>query len=383
MADQTLDDLRAQIDGIDGRIFDLFNERAEMADRIGAYKREQGLPVYDRARERQKVLDAASLTTEDLRTHAQVLMELLMEASRRRQTEVAGADNPTLDAIDDALAHQPRVFPADAYVACQGVEGAYSQIATERIFKHPSISYFNSWEGVFEAVEQGFSDFGVLPIENSYAGSVNKVFDLMMRHNFSIVRSTRIKVDHFLLAKPGTSLSDVRVIYSHQQAISQCQDYLASLPHVRVHVCDNTAMAAKAVAESDRRDVAALSSPSCAKLYGLDVLARDVQDSGSNFTRFAVIARDLAIYPGANRTSLQIVTSNEPGSLYKVLGKFYALDINVIKLESRPIPDRDFDFSFFFDVDCDVAAPEFRTLMATLPNLCSEFRYLGSYSEVV
>ena len=378
-----LKDLRVRIDAIDTQIIDLFNERASVANEIGAYKRESGLPVLDRQRERQKVASAAAQADADLKTHAQVLMELLMEASRTRQTTAVAKPNEMLDAIGAALKEQPELFPTDSFVACQGVEGAYSQIAAERIFKHPQISYFSTFEAVFKAVEQGFCDFGVLPVENSYAGSVNQVFDLMMRHNFYIVRSTRLKVNHNLLVKPGCKLEDIRVVYSHQQAISQCAEYLAALPNVKVHVCENTAMAAKKVADSDRGDVAALSSLSCAELYGLDPIAKGVQDSGANYTRFATISRDLTIYPGANRTSLMVVLGHHPGSLYKVLAKFYALDINIVKLESRPIPERDFEFMFYFDIDCPVAAPEFKELMATLPNLCEDCRYLGSYTEVV
>ena len=378
-----LKDLRVRIDAIDSQIIDLFNERASVANEIGAYKRESGLPVLDRQRERQKVASAAAQADPDLKTHAQVLMELLMEASRTRQTTAVAKPNETLDAISSALNAQPELFPTDSFVACQGVEGAYSQIAAERIFKHPQISYFSTFDAVFKAVEQGFCDFGVLPVENSYAGSVNQVFDLMMRHNFYIVRSTRLKVNHNLLVKPGTKLEDIRVVYSHQQAISQCAEYLAALPGVKVHVCENTAIAAKKVADSEQNDVAALSSLSCAELYGLEAIAKGVQDSGANYTRFATISRELTIYPGANRTSLMVVLGHHPGSLYKVLAKFYALDINIVKLESRPIPERDFEFMFYFDIDCPVAAPEFKELMATLPNLCEDCRYLGSYTEVV
>lgn len=378
-----LKDLRVRIDEIDSQLIALFNERASVADEIGAYKREAGLPVLDRQRERQKVARAAAQADADLKTHAQVLMELLMEASRTRQTTAVARPNETLDKISEALEGQPPLFPTDSFVACQGVEGAYSQIAAERIFKHPQISYFSSFEGVFKAVEQGFCDFGVLPVENSYAGSVNQVFDLMMRHNFYIVRSTRLKVNHNLLVKPGCKREDIRVVYSHQQAISQCAEYLAAFPNVKVHVCENTAIAAQTVAQSERDDVAAISSLSCAELYGLEALEKGIQDSGSNFTRFATISSSLLIYPGANRTSLMVVLGHHPGSLYKVLAKFYALDINIVKLESRPIPGRDFEFMFYFDIDCPVAAPEFKELMATLPNLCEDCRYLGSYNEVV
>ena len=147
--------------------------------------------------------------------------------------------------------------------------------------------------------------------------------------------------------------------------------------------CENTAVAAKRVAESGRADVAALSSRACVGLYGLESLASSVQDQGNNYTRFICIAKDLEIYPGADRTSLMMVLPHKPGSLYKVLSRFYALGINLNKLESRPLPERDFEFMFYFDLETLVYSPQFQQLMGELPGLCEEFSYLGSYREVV
>nr|WP_075576662.1 bifunctional chorismate mutase/prephenate dehydratase [Olsenella timonensis] len=380
-----LSDLRQQIDRIDARIFELFEERAGVSEEVAAYKREHGLRVFDPARERAKVADAAARVPEDLATHAQVLMELLMEASRARQHELlddAPAD-ATLQEIGTARTRTPELFPPSARVSCQGVEGAYSQIAAEKIFRRPLISYSPTFDGVFRSVEQGLARYGVLPFENSTAGSVRQVFDLMMEHSFHVVRTTRVKVDHNLLANPGATLEGLRDIYSHEQAIGQCAEFLSGLPDVRVHVCENTAVAAERVASSGRTDAAALSSLPCAALYGLVPLSRSVQDHDNNYTRFACISKDLEVYPGADRTSLMVVLPHEPGSLYKLLAKFYALDINLLKLESRPIPERDFEFMFYFELECPVASPEFSLLMASIAGLCQEGRYLGSYAEVL
>ena len=380
---QDLSEIRKRIDAIDTQICDLFSQRMQCTHEVAEYKSANNKPILDRGRERAKLADVASKVPEPLRDYSQVLFNLIMEISRAQQSAENNQDSPLAGQIAKAVADTPALFPQSAFVACQGVEGAYSQHAADRLFKHATISYFEEFEGVFRAVDQGFCKYGVLPVENSTAGTVNQVYDLMMRHKFSIVRSVRIKVDHNLLAIPGAKLEGIRDIYSHQQAINQSRQFLDSLPNVTVHVAENTAAAAKMVAESGRTDVAALSSRSCAELYDLVALARNVQDSDANYTRFACIAKDLEIYPGADRTSLMVVTKNDPGSLYKVLARFYALDINLVKLESRPIPNSDFDFMFYFDVECPVAAPEFASLIASLDDVCEEYRYLGSYSELV
>ena len=205
----------------------------------------------------------------------------------------------------------------------------------------------------------------------------------MISHNFYIVRSTRIKVAHSLLAKPGAKLEDIKEVYSHEQAINQCSKFLAEHKNIHVNVCSNTAAAAKLVAESDRADVAAISSANCAALYGLSSIASDIQNDGNNHTRFICISKKLEIYPGANRTSMMMVLPNKPGSLYHVLGRFYARGIDLAKLESRPIPGHDFEFMFYFDINASIYSPELKELIAELDTELDQFKYLGSYSEVV
>ena len=378
-----LNDYRREIDGIDEQLLALFVRRMETAEEIAAYKKEHGLRVLDARREREKLREITEKTPDGLREYSASLYSLIFELSRSRQGRLLGAGGELPKKIAAALRETPPLFPEDAAVACQGVEGAYSAQACERLFRRPNTFYFSTFEAVFAAIEKGLCRYGVLPLENSTAGSVNAVYDLMMQHNFRIVRSVRVKVDHNLLANPGARLADIREIYSHEQAISQCAAFLQGLPNVKVIRCENTAAAAKLVAESGRKDAAALSSRACMALYGLSCLASSVQDQGSNFTRFICISRNLEIYPGADRTSLMMVLPHRPGSLYKVLSRFYALGINLNKLESRPMPERNFEFMFYFDLETPVYAPRFRQLMGELPALCEEFSYLGSYSEVI
>ena len=378
-----LSEYRARIDAIDDEMVRLFAERMEVAAGIAAYKKENNLPVLDMRREKEKLLQIAEKTPEGLKDYAVSLYSLIFELSRSCQSRLLGTKSELTEQIETALKETPPLFPGHAVVACQGVEGSYQQLACERLFKLPNIFYFASFGAVFSAIEKGLCQYGVIPVENSTAGSVNAVYDLMMKHNFRIVRSVRLKIDHNLLVKPGTKWEDVREIYSHEQAISQCAAFLQQHPGIRVVPCENTAVAAKMVADSSRRDIAALSSRECMRLYNLEALAESVQDQGNNHTRFICISKDLEIYPGADRSSLMLTLPHQPGSLYKLLSRFYALGINMNKLESRPMPERNFEFMFYFDLETSVYSPEFRQLMAELPSLCDSFSYLGSYSEVI
>ena len=376
-------ELRDEIDQIDDELVRLFGQRMEVASRIAQCKREQNLPIFVPAREREKLADVAEKSGPEMANYTRVLYSMLFELSRSYQSKCSSTVSPLYSRITQAIESTPKLFPQSPMVACQGVEGAYSQIACEKMFKSPFIMYFKNFDGIFTAIDKGLCRYGILPIENSTAGSVKKVYDLMIRHNFSIVRSFRLKVDHNLLALPGATLEGIREIYSHEQAISQCGEFLSGLKGVQVIPVENTAVASEMVSRSGRTDVAALSSRSCAEIYGLKCLVAAVQDKGNNHTRFICISKNLEIYPGADKTSIMMILPHRPGSLYKVLARLYVLGINVTKLESRPLPDRDFEFMFYFDLETSIYSEEFVQLMCELDDLCEEFKYLGSYCEVV
>lgn len=380
---EELKDLREKIDAIDQQMVDLFKQRMEVSKEVAAYKRSNGLPTLDAGRERALLGKVGEQAGEELADYTQSVYRTILAAGRSYQNACSGVPSKVYETIRKALDTTPDLFPQRAMVACQGVEGAYSQIACDSIFKAPTILYFNTFEHVFKAVESGMCQYGVLPIENSTAGSVNAIYDLMTKHNFSIVRSARLKVNHNLLTKHGVKKEEIKEIFSHQQAISQCAGYLSTLKGVKVTVVENTALAAQMVAQSDRRDVAALSSRFCGELYGLNLLEQNVQDQDNNYTRFICISKNPEIYPGADRTSLMMTLPHKPGSLYNVLSKFYALGINLRKLESRPLPDREFEFMFYFDLECSVYAPEMERIFRDLEEESEHFRYLGTYNEVI
>lgn len=378
-----LNEYRKQIDRIDGDLVKLFTERMEIAAQIATFKKENNLPILQPGRERAKLSEVAALAGEEMADYTRVLYSMLFELSRSYQSKRTVATSPLHDRIANAIENTPKLFPRSPMVACQGVEGAYSQIACEKMFKDPFIMYFKTFDAVFSAIESGLCRYGILPIENSTAGSVKKVYDLMISRNFSIVRTFRLKIDHNLLANKGAKLENIREIYSHEQAINQCSEFLATLKDVKIIPVENTAVASEMVASSGRCDVAAISSRSCAEIYSLNCLASSIQDKGNNRTRFICISKDLEIYPGADKTSIMMVLPHRPGSLYRVLARLYTLGINVTKLESRPIPDREFEFMFYFDLETSIYSEEYVQLMCELDELCEEFKYLGSYSEVV
>ncbi len=378
-----LTDYRKQIDGIDEKLVKLFEERLDIATGVAEYKRKNRMPVFDPAREREKLRDIGARVREDTRPYAEKLYSTIFELTRSHERKLLSGESALQKKVKEALAGTDPLFPERPLVACQGVEGAFSQQACEKIFQNPGILYMSTFEGVFRAIDQGLCRYGVLPVENSTAGSVNRIYDLMMKYDFNIVRSTRVKVDHCLLANPGAKIEDIKEIVSHEQAIAQCEGFLKSLSGVKVTPVENTALAAKMIYESGRTDIAALSSRKCADLYQLSCLMSSVQDSASNYTRFICISKKLEIYPGADRTSVMLVLAHRPGSLYRALGQFYALGINLAKLESRPLPNSDFEFMFYFDLDTSVYSDEFMQMIGDIEDMCSQFKYLGSYSEVI
>jgi len=378
-----IEKLRDEIDGIDLELIRLFQRRMRIALDIARHKKDNGKPVFDNTRERQLLHKASGNVEPEFEVYIRVFFSMLMDLSRSYQHTFLADESRLRAKIEAAVERTAKLFPEKAVVACQGTEGAYAQAACDRLFTTPGIMYFSTFEGVLKAVQNGMCRYGVLPIENSTAGSVNQIYDLMQLHNVNIVRTARIQIMHTLQVKNGTKMSDIKEIYSHEQAVTQCSAFVETLKGVKITLCENTAIAAQQVAESDRTDVAAISSKPCAEQYGLTVLAEGIQNSDANYTRFICISKELEIYPGANRTSLMMVIPHKPGALYRVLVRFYALGINLVKLESRPIQGRSFEFMFYFDVEASIYSPALLQLICELENQVPDFRYLGSYTEIV
>ena len=376
-----LSEIREKIDTVDEQLLKLFLERMSLAEEVAAYKNEHHLPILNKERERA-VLARVTEQSGEKERYAYHLFSTLFELARSRQAELISAPTRVAAQVKASLEAGSAVFPQTGLVACQGVEGANSQMACDRLLPRGNIVYVKTFEAVVAAVESGLCKFGVLPIENSSNGSVRAVYELLQDHRLSIVRSTRLCIRHELLALPGVKMDDITEIYSHEQAIGQCSHFLEGLNGVRVIPCDNTAAAAKMVSERGDRHAAAISSHPCAELYGLESVRDDIQDSDNNYTRFICIAKDPVIYAGANRISLVIACDNKPGALYDILSKLAALGINMTKLESCPVTGRNFEFIFFLELEASVLEPGVLPMLEELERSCQNFQFLGNYAEV-
>ena len=378
-----LDEMRLEMNAINEQMNDLFVKRMNLSADIADYKNEHGLPVLDRRRERETLAGISRQAGPEYAAFSRILFSTLFDLSRSYQIQRIGSRSPLADRISQALSSTPAIFPKEAVVACQGVEGANSQIACDKVFRFANIMYVRTFEAVFNAVEKGLCSYGVLPIENSSHGSVNSVYDLIMgAHKFSIVRSIKIHIRHCLLAKYGTKMENIKEICSHEQALGQCSRFLSANPGIKVTIVENTAAAAKMVAESGRTDLAAIASEECAQIYNLNILSNEIQNTDNNYTRFIVISKNMEIYPGSDKISIMFSVNNTPGSLQRLIARFSSLSLNMTKLESRPIPGTDFRYRFYVDVDASVADPDVITLMSDLENTIEGFAFLGAYKEI-
>lgn len=376
-----LEKYRGELDKIDTQMLELFQQRMRIVKDIAEYKKQHKAAVLDKSRERRILMRIYNEAQDNMGKPSVALFRTIIEQSKAYQRELMPGHGKISQRIAETLSSTPEVFPEAATVACMGVEGAYAQIACDRMFKVANIMYFRNFAGVFQAVQEGLCNYGLLPIDNTTSGTVDSVYDNMKKFDFHIVRSIRQQVSHVLLVPEGVKFEDIKEIYSHEQAFKQCGKFLKSLKDVQLTVSDSTATGAQIVAKSGRRDVAAIGARECASLYGLKALPNNIQDTDYNYTRFICISRKPEIYPGANKISLFVVLPNKSGMLHNVISKFAALDINLTKLESRPTPGRDFEYSFYLDFDAQVITPGIPQLFDELENEVEEIVFLGNYSE--
>ena len=373
-----LKELRNRIDEIDREIVRMFEERMKVTDEVGAYKVETGRKVFDRERETAKIESVRAMAHGDFNKHGvEELFNQLMSMSRKRQYALleqkgAGGRLPFI-AVDKLELEGIRVV-------FQGVEGAYSHAAMVQFFGEDVNSFHvPKFRDAMECIAEGAADYAVLPIENSTAGVVADNLDLLVDFENYIVAEQIIPVEHFLMAVPGTDLSEIRKVFSHPQALAQCEGLFEEHRAFEPVLFGNTAMAARKIAEDRRRDQAAIGSAFAAKLFGLELLKGPVNDEAANSTRFVIVSNQRIFQRGAKKISVCFELNHSAGTLYNILSHFIFNDLNMTSIESRPIPGRNWQYRFFIDFEGNLADASVRNALRGIRGEASNMKILGNY----
>lgn len=371
-------ELRNEIDKIDSELIPLLLKRMSISEKVAQYKVERGIPVLNEEREQEILNNVAAKCGEQGET-IKTVFSATMDASRALQHKIIGGGKELRELVEKSQI-DGKLTANGAPVACQGVDGAYSGITANTLFPDSPVKYYKQFEAVFEAVNKGEAIYGVIPVENSTAGSVHESYDLIMKYRFYVVGAYDLKIEHCLCAKEGTAYENITNVYSHPQALSQCGNFLKNFDFTGINF-SNTAAAAEYVANSSKRDIGVICSEFAAKKYGLKILKRNVQNNNNNRTRFIVISKKLVISSDANKISLIFSIADKTGSLYRVLGRFSMAGLNLTKLESRPIENENFNYHFYVDVSGSVKQQSALDLMCALYDELPEFEFLGNFNE--
>ncbi len=373
-------DLRKEIDDIDKQLIPLLLKRMGVSQRVAQYKVENSIPVLNSKRE-QEILDNVAAQCGEHADAIKTVFSATMDASRALQHKIIGGGKELRDAVTEAMTDD-KLTACGQPVACQGVEGAYSGVTANKLFPDSPVKFYKQFEDVFEAVNKGDARFGVIPVENSTAGSVHESYDLIMKYRFYVVGAYDLKIEHCLCAREDTKYEDIVDVYSHPQALSQCNNFLKNFDFTGINFT-NTAAAAKYVAESDKNNIGVICSDLAAKEYGLKILKRNIQNTNNNKTRFIVISKELLINKDADKISLIFSAPHTTGSLYRVLGRFSMAGLSLTKIESRPIENEDFNYHFYVDVMGSVRDESTLDLVCALSDELPEFEFLGNYYEYI
>lgn len=378
-----LPELRKQLDTVDTELLELFLKRMSLIDQVAdAKKRDPSRSLYDPAREREILMRIRENAGSKYGDSAHQLFRMILELSRARQAAQLIPATSVAARVAAMCANEQNVFPQTGRIAVSGVEGSHAGAAADRMFPKGDIIFMEGFPAVVQAVQAGLCQFGILPVENSIHGSVRQVYDLLREPDICIVRSARQLIRHVLLTQKEAKLSDIKTIYTHEQAAGQCSRFIQKLG-VDVVPCVSTAHAAQRVDEAQDKSVAAIAGEACAKLYGLSVLTDNIQNESNNDTRFLCITKGASCYAGADRMSILVNCANSPGALYQMIAKISAIGINMCKLESMPIPGTNFSYRFYMDLECNVHQEGILGLLCELERSCDSFTLLGNYTEIV
>ncbi len=371
-----LENIRVQIDQIDEKIVPLLKERMNLSLEVAEQKRKEGLPIYHPERE-LAILDKVSNSGGEFGSYISAVYREIMGVSKEaQQVELT----PTND-LASKIVNSKNGIKENVLVACQGIEGAFGSIAAKTLHSSSRIKYYSTFEDVFKAVENDEAVYGVVPVENSNAGSVMEVYDLIMKYRFYIVSAVELAVNENLLGVKGATLNDIKTVYSHPQALAQSDEFIKEHNIVPVQYA-NTALAAKFVSEKGDKSVAAIGSTLSAELYGLNVLAKNIQTVKNNSTRFITISKQLIIPDEANKVSVVFSVPHSVGALNRVLNRFCVNGLNLTKIESRAAKNGKFDYLFYLDFAGTLNDRKTIALISSLADELPDFTFIGNYREI-
>ena len=369
--------LRDIIDDIDSQIVELYEKRMDVCSQVAQFKIDTGKKVFDKTREEEKIRKVKSLTHNDFNSHGvEELFEQIMSMSRKLQYQLLEKNG--------CIGKLPFIGVEDletkkARVVFQGAEGAYSQAAMAKYFGEEINSFHvDTFREAMSAIDEGSADFAVLPIENSTAGVVSEIYDLLVEFENYIVAEQIIRIEHCLLGLEGTDLSKVKTVYSHPQSLMQSSRYLDTYSWNRVSM-QNNAFAARKIKEDQDKTQVAIASEYAGKIYGLEVLKKGVNQSSTNSTRFIIVTNQKIFKKDANKISICFELPHESGSLYRMMSHFIYNNLNLTKIESRPIEDRNWEYRFFVDFEGNLADSAVKNALRGLRDESRNMKILGNY----
>lgn len=370
---------RKRIDEIDSEMVRLLEDRMEISRAVAEYKLSVGKKIYDRQRELEKLAVFDEMASNEFNQKAlREIFSQIMSISRKLQYTLLKEDHAAQQFRPvDSLNIKP-----ETRIAFFGVRGSYTEQAMEELFGDGCQSFsISSFKGIMEAVQNGEAEFGILPIENSSTGGIDDIYDLLVEYDNIIVGQHIIKIDQALIGCPGAEISDIRRVYSHEQGLLQCARFLEAHPRIQAESADSTAGAARKVKEDGDRTQAAIASVRAAKVYGLQVLQECINYESTNSTRFIVIARERIYKRDADLISLCLSLPHEKGSLYGILSHIIYNNLNMTKIESRPLHGKPFEYRFFIDFEGNLESPGVRNALRGMEAEAEDFRILGNYKN--
>ena len=372
-----LSQLRQQIDTIDRQIVDLYEKRMDVSRQVAEYKIETGKKVFDKQREQEKIAGVKALTHNDFNSHGvEELFEQIMSMSRKLQYQLLAAHG--------SEGRLPFIGVEELETDCarvvyQGAEGSYSQAAMRKFFgENVNAFHVETFRDAMSAIDEGSADFAVLPIENSTAGIVNEIYDLLVEFENYIVGEQVIPIEHCLLALPGTKMEEIKRVYSHPQSLMQSARYLSEHDWQQISMQNNAFAALKVAKEKDKTQ-AAIASEYAGETYGLEILEKGINDSDSNSTRFIIVTNQKIFRKNANKISLCLEIPHQSGSLYHILSHFIYNNLNMCRIESRPIVDRNWEYHFFVDFEGNIDDPRVINALRGIEEESKKIKLLGNY----